>query len=1076
MKSHKIYGLVCVAVVCLLAKTASAKPEDFHERYRAVLNLLGSQQYQQAIPLLKEIIGERSSFSPAYHKLFFAYKMLGQLDEAEEYFLAIQPESGLSLWGLGLIEMTRGDFASALGHFKQSAARHPECPDVYESIAVAFVKSGQPDTGQAYFDKIVTTQAGNAAAWYGLGNWFRLQRKWEKALDSAKRATVSDSTFYRAYYLAGWINQRIANYTDALNLLKKGERFAKAQSDFEQRAKFLRMLGIVQGLRGNIQAALNYAGQALDVFKSIGDKKWIETILGDIGMQYTELGDYTSAETHLRQAYQIAVEIDDRRDQARHLNNSGILFMNTGKYPEAMDIFSQALPLYRELGDKRGEGILLSNYAELYYGLGLFDKAREFQQASLARSRESGDKRSESISLINLGIILAAMGKESQSLSLFHQTLEKSRKIDYKKVETSALEALGTSYVKKGDSETAKSYLMQALQMAQNIREKRHEAMIWNSLGWSELENKNYQESRKHFEQAIALGDEVVDLEVRKTGRTGMAMLLEEQGRYESALSYYRSVIELIEKTRAQLETDRYRLSYFAKEVNIYERIVALLGKLHEQAPAAGYEVQALQYAERAMARSLLDMLDRGNIVQHLDAIPLESKQRLLINRHALNMKHTELSEELSKAKRDSQKVASLKNEIEQLERDESKIENDVYAFGSVPGQQAASGVLSIQQLQRELIGENQVFLKYMFAGDYGYLWLITKEHLHYERLLLKGTGLDSLLALVSPIFDLNNAGLAAGLDHRIANFKPKVLHKLYQALLPASIQKYLDNGKELIIMADHILLHFPFEILVTRMDADGIHYLIENHAISYAPSLSFLQQNLRRKAAPSKTLLAVGNPDYGNEQKQSLVDWVSSLDLIHSVFRGERFRNLPSSEMEAKSIGKLFSDSYIMTGEEANETAFKEIVSSYKYIHIATHFISHEKQPLYSKIVLAQTNHGLDDGFLETYEIYNLHLNAAMVVLSGCNTGRGKLYKGEGLLGVARAFQYAGVPTLIASLWPVDDESTAFLMTKFYGYLKKGLSKNRALRRAKLDMIHAQDKKRDPFYWGAFVLLGNWR
>lgn len=129
----------------------------------------------------------------------------------------------------------------------------------------------------------------------------------------------------------------------------------------------------------------------------------------------------------------------------------------------------------------------------------------------------------------------------------------------------------------------------------------------------------------------------------------------------------------------------------------------------------------------------------------------------------------------------------------------------------------------------------------------------------------------------------------------------------------------------------------------------------------------------------------------------------------------------------------------------------------------------------MYSKIILAQTSDKTEDGYLQTYEVYNLRLNADLVVLSGCNAGLGRLRRGEGIVGMARAFLYAGAPSLVVSLWPVNDASTAELMQNFYRNLRAGMPKNRALQQARVQLIHAKDWKRDPFYWGAFVLIGDW-
>jgi CHAT domain-containing protein len=186
----------------------------------------------------------------------------------------------------------------------------------------------------------------------------------------------------------------------------------------------------------------------------------------------------------------------------------------------------------------------------------------------------------------------------------------------------------------------------------------------------------------------------------------------------------------------------------------------------------------------------------------------------------------------------------------------------------------------------------------------------------------------------------------------------------------------------------------------------------------------------------------------------------------------------LPAAEAEVGAIEDALrgSESHVYIGRRATEDAFKKEAAHYRILHLATHFLSDDRQPLYSKIVLAQDPEAEEDGYLQTYEIFNIRLNADLVVLSACNTGLGKLSKGEGLVGISRAFLYAGVPSLLVSLWSVDDESTSILMKSFYEHLSNGLNKKQALRQAKLEYLETvPNNKRDPFYWAPFILVGDW-
>ncbi len=177
------------------------------------------------------------------------------------------------------------------------------------------------------------------------------------------------------------------------------------------------------------------------------------------------------------------------------------------------------------------------------------------------------------------------------------------------------------------------------------------------------------------------------------------------------------------------------------------------------------------------------------------------------------------------------------------------------------------------------------------------------------------------------------------------------------------------------------------------------------------------------------------------------------------------------------RAIGRLLAGSLnrVYTGKEATEAVFKNEARDYRILHFATHFLSNDIQPLYSTIVLAHGNENGDDGYLQTHEVFNARLNADLVVLSACNTGVGKLRKGEGLVGASRAFLYAGAPSLLVSLWSVNDEATSTIMTWFYEGLKAGLNKRQALRQAKLEYVKSvEGPEKDPFYWAPFILLGD--
>jgi CHAT domain-containing protein len=216
----------------------------------------------------------------------------------------------------------------------------------------------------------------------------------------------------------------------------------------------------------------------------------------------------------------------------------------------------------------------------------------------------------------------------------------------------------------------------------------------------------------------------------------------------------------------------------------------------------------------------------------------------------------------------------------------------------------------------------------------------------------------------------------------------------------------------------------------------------------------------------PRNNLIAFGDPVYQGHHDPA------------EVRTG--FSRLKYSEKEVTEIATLFEEgsAQLFLREEAKEDIIKEagILIPFSYIHFATHGLMDEKNPENSSLVLSRETGGAEDGFLQAKEIALLEMDPDLVVLSACQTGLGKMVRGEGMIGLTRSFIYAGTPSVISSLWSVSDASTAELMLRFYeNLIQRKLSKTDALRRAQITMI-TDGQYAHPFYWAPFILVGDWR
>ncbi len=364
---------------------------------------------------------------------------------------------------------------------------------------------------------------------------------------------------------------------------------------------------------------------------------------------------------------------------------------------------------------------------------------------------------------------------------------------------------------------------------------------------------------------------------------------------------------------------------------------------------------------------------------------------------------------------------------------------------------------IKLKDLQEEL-SEDEVFLEYVATDTFIYLLAISKQQVISQFTKLKES-LPISIKRMQYILKNNKADLFELHGHQ-----------LYKTVI-GKISKFI-KGKKLIIASDAELNYIPFGILPTgetdhktkfTKKYGKLHYLIEDHAICYNYSAGIYVHSKQKRQNKATKKIATWAPNFESMNK-----------IISAKGIAKNLSELPGAQHEAQEIAGMFkSKAYI--NEEATEKIFKETAKEYSVLHIATHGILSDSDPLYSNLILC--NQDGEDGILHAFELYNMQLNADLAVLSACNSGMGQLTKGEGVVSIARGFSYAGVTNIIMSKWPVSDWSTQVLMKAFYRNLRSGQTKDIALQQAKIKYLEQnRDKEKliAPFFWGGFVLSGN--
>ncbi|MGB3467285.1 MAG: CHAT domain-containing protein [Cyclobacteriaceae bacterium] len=368
--------------------------------------------------------------------------------------------------------------------------------------------------------------------------------------------------------------------------------------------------------------------------------------------------------------------------------------------------------------------------------------------------------------------------------------------------------------------------------------------------------------------------------------------------------------------------------------------------------------------------------------------------------------------------------------------------------------------LLSMKETQSTLDADEAMF-EYLVDDEALYAFVLTTDQSLFLKLPPVDTALVNEFRLLLRPEKPNSPELAKPDKYR------QVAYQLYESLVKPGLDKVdTKNIRKLTIVSDSYLNFIPFELLITDPGSTALTYgqlpyLAKQMSVSYAYSASVLHQQILKNTDKDYQLLAYAPSYSGNISKKS-------------VYRNDEWSELLFNEAEIDNISKYYP-AKVVKGTEASEKNFLQQYDDYSILHLAMHAKVDLEDPQRSRLVFTPSEDTLNDGRLHSFELYNTRIDNQLTVLSACNTGSGELTNGEGIMSLARAFTYAGSKSVIMSHWQVDDQSTNFLMAAFYRHLSEGQTKSDALRLAKLDYLtDASPAKQHPFFWGAFVMIGD--
>jgi CHAT domain-containing protein/predicted negative regulator of RcsB-dependent stress response len=902
----------------------------------------------------------------------------------------------------------------------------------------------------------------------------------------------------------------VEKYQEALELYRRA-------GDRSKEAVTLLNLGIAHTLLWEMQKALEKYNEALPITRTAGDRSSEAAILSNIGAVYYGLGEMRKALEKYNEALPISQAAGDRRREAHLLNNIGITHWVLGETQKALEKYNEALPITRTAGDRRREGNTLSKIGVAYEYLGETRKALEKYNEALLISRTTDNRAGQANMLDGIGRLYWSLGETQKALEKYNEALQLSRAAGSGQDEANILDNIGDVSWSQGETQKALEKYNEALPISQAMGDRRGMASTIHKIGEVYRSLGEAQKALDKFNEALPLSRAVGDRDGEAATLLGIARAEKTRGNLTQAHQTIEQAIGVVESLRADIGGD-HRASYLASRREYYEFYIDILAERHRQNPAAAFDVTAFAVSERARARSLLELLteSRADIHQGVDSSLLErerSLQELLQAKAAaqsalLNRKHTPEQAEAA-----AKEIDSITDEYEEL-RAQIRAHSPRYAALTQPQP------LGLAEIQKQVLDPDTLLLEYSLGDDASHLFVVSQTSIAWRRLPKRAEieaatrRVRELLTAQQPQPGDTEAKYQARIKEAGESYWTQAAELSRMLLGPVASQL---GKKRLAIVADGALQYIPFAALPApspgndegRNSGAEPQPLFVEHEIVSLPSASTLA-TLRRETAgrkpAEKSLAVLADPVFtdddtrvgrnagkaGDKGKTRSADSdETDIEFLQMTRSGREtgvigaegaFGRLLSTRREAAAISALVPERERMQAldfEASRTTALRPELGEYRIVHFATHGLLNNIHPELSGIVLSLVDKEghQQDGFLRLQDIYNLKLSAELVVLSACQTGLGKEVKGEGLIGLTRGFMYAGAPRIVASLWKVDDRATSELMKRFYQGLlgPEALRPAGALRQAQLS-IWKEKQWREPYYWAAFVLQGEWK
>ncbi|MEW7292975.1 CHAT domain-containing protein [Aquimarina sp. 2304DJ70-9] len=973
-------------------------------------------------------------------------------------------------YGKAELLLKKRKYSESIAFFKK-ALSHYERTESWEKVASCYNKISGNQWKNSDYEASMTS----AKKVLEISNGYLIQGNSEEA--------EAYDNIGKCYEQTAVYDKALANYLRALEIRKT--LYKGVHSDF---AKSYHNLAIVYYRTDALDKTIEYFKKALDVNIGTKGKNYIRNVASynNLAIMTRQLGDYNKGLEYCQKALAIL----NTKKERDYLYLSGVyntisgLYNKLGNLNTALEYGKKSL----EIREKEFQGhpklaLSYTVYGNLLAEKGEYSKALEYiEKAKIIYENKLGKNHPFMAEVYTYkGDIFIELKEFSNAIHHLKSALEieKTSFGEDHGAAISSYEKIGIAYQKKGDFTLSLEYYQKALDLYTELLGYQHPkvAMMFNHIGELYFEqeeidtslayylraekvnssNSSKTNTIKNSIQAVYLDSNILLETLKGKAKCLTKKYIQNTSIDTLALSVttYKNIDTLIATVRQSLNNYKDRVTYAKMAKEMYTEAIKVQLLYYNETGEQQFLEQATYYAEKSKANTLKEILNDLN-AKDFAGLPVELtrfEKELKLNSSFYQSK---ITRERAEKEFDTAKIAKYENKLFDINRKKDSLitllEKNYPKYYQLKHK---NEIISVSEIQEKLDNKTTV-LEFFTSDRITYAFTISKNTIAVKELATP--------ELAIKVGDLNQSITLKNIsDYR------QYSYSIYNELIAPIKDKLI--GDELIIIPDGPLWHLNFELLLTQnneAEARNMSYLLRDYAISYANSANLLFNSLERTSKTSKIrneCLAFSFSD------STQLTTTKNMSLATLRDTGD---DLPGTRKEIKAISTIVNGQYFY-GSEAGEANFKQNVNNYSILHLALHGDVDHKNPQNSKLYFTKSKDSTEDNLLYSHELFALDIPAELAVLSACNTGTGTIAKGEGIMSLGNAFQYAGTKSLLLSGWEVSDKSAPALIENFYTNIANGMNKAKALQKAKLDFLKtASFDQVAPFYWGSFYLLGN--